>query len=135
MRILIDTNIILDVLLERKPFFDCSYKILSLCEKHKLEGFITAAQITDIFYIVRKHTKNIDIAYTAIEKLLEIVKIGSVGNREVLLAFQKKAKDFEDCLIAECAKALNCRYIITRNEKDFKELGADVITPEEYFIK
>lgn len=135
MRVLIDTNIILDLLLERYPFFEYSYEILNLCEKRKFEGFITAAQITDIFYIVRKFTKSIDIAYAAIGKVLEIVKVGSVGNEEVLLAYQKKAKDFEDCLIAQCSESLKCKYIITRNEKDFEDLGVAVISPEDYLTK
>ena len=48
MKIMCDTNIILDVLLEREPFVDDSYKVLSLCEKHRIDGFVSASSVTDI---------------------------------------------------------------------------------------
>ena len=56
MKIMVDTNIIIDVLLEREPFVDDSYKLLSLCEEHKIDGFVSASSITDIYYLVRKYT-------------------------------------------------------------------------------
>ena len=62
----------------------------------------------DIFYLVRKYTHSTDFAYKAVGKLLEIVKVCSVTNNDILIAFQKKAKDFEDCLVATCAKSIHC---------------------------
>ncbi len=50
MKIMCDTNVILDVLLEREPFAEDSYKILKLCEEHKIDGFVSASSVTDIFY-------------------------------------------------------------------------------------
>ena len=96
MKIMCDTNIFLDVLLEREPFVNDSSKVLSLCEEHRLNGFISASCITDIFYLVRKYTHSTDLAYKAIEKILEIVKVCSVTNNDVISAFQRKAKDFEE---------------------------------------
>ena len=92
MKIMCDTNIILDVLLEREPFVDDSYKVLSLCEKHRIDGFVSASSVTDIYYLVRKYTHSTDLAYKAVGKLLEIVKVCSVTNNDVLTAFQKKQK-------------------------------------------
>lgn len=131
MKIMCDTNIILDVLLEREPFVEDSYQILSLCEQRKLEGFVSASSITDIYYLVRKYTHSTELAYKAIGKLLEIVKVCSVTNNDVLIAYQKKAKDFEDCLVATCAQSIQCDYIVTRNTKDFKEFDLPSITPAE----
>ena len=74
MRIMFDTNIFLDVLLEREPFVEDSCKVLSLCEDHKIDGFVSASSITDIYYLVKKYTHDTDIAYQAIGKILEIVK-------------------------------------------------------------
>lgn len=135
MKIMCDTNIIMDVLLEREPFVEDSYKILKLCEEHKIEGFVSASSITDIYYLVRKYTHSTELAYKAIGKLLEIVKICSVTNNDVLTAFQKKAKDFEDCLVATCAKSIHCDYIITRNKKDFQEFDIPILTPTELLQK
>ena len=131
MKIMCDTNVILDVLLDREPFVEDSYKILSLCEEHRIDGFVSASSITDIYYLVRKYTHSTELAYKAIGKLLEIVKVCSVTNNDVLVAYQKKAKDFEDCLLATCAKSIRCDFIITRNKKDFEEFGICLLTPSE----
>lgn len=132
MKIMCDTNVIIDVLLEREPFAENSCKVLSLCEEHRVDGFISASSVTDIYYLVRKHTHSTDLAYKAVGKLLEIVKVCSVTNNDVLTAFQRKAKDFEDCLMAICAKSIRCDYIITRNKKDFEEFNIPLLTPTEF---
>lgn len=131
MKVMIDTNVIIDVLLERENFVEESYKVLSMCEEHRISGFVSASSVTDIYYLVRKYTHSNELAYNAIGKLLEIVKVCSVTNNDVLTAFQKKAKDFEDCLVSVCAKSNNCNYIITRNKKDFENFEAKALTPTE----
>ena len=131
MKIMCDTNVIIDVLLERQPFVDDSYKVLSLCEEHRINGFVTASSVTDIYDLVRKYTHSTELAYKAIGKLLEIVKVCSVTNNDVLTAFQRKAKDLEDCLMATYAKSIHCDYIVTRNKKDFEEFDILLLTPSE----
>ena len=131
MKIMCDTNVVLDVLLDREPFVQDSYKILSLCEEHRIHGFVSASSITDIYYLTRKYTHSTELAYRAMGKLLEIVKACSVTNNDVLVAYQKKAKDFEDCLLATCAKSIGCDFIITRNKRDFEEFDIPLLTPTE----
>lgn len=126
-----DTNVIIDVLLEREPFVEASYMVLSLCEEHRIEGFVSASSVTDIYYLVRKYTHSAELTYKAVGKLLEIVKVCSVTNNDVLTAFQRKARDFEDCLVATCAKSIRCDYIVTRNKKDFEEFDIPLLTPKE----
>ena len=135
MKIMCDTNVIIDVLLEREPFIEDSYKVLKFCEEHKIDGFVSASSVTDIYYLVRKYTHSSDLAYKAVGKLLEIVKVCSVTNNDVLIAFQKKTKDFEDCLVATCAKSIHCDYIATRNKRDFEGFGISVLTPTEILLK
>ena len=132
MKIMIDTNIILDVLLEREPFYEYSKAILELCEKRKIHGFISASSATDIFYLVRKALISTEAAYDALGEILNIVKILTVTNDDVNKAFLQKAKDFEDCLLATCAKSNNCDAIITRNKKDFMTFGITLFSPEEF---
>ena len=132
MKVMIDTNVILDVLLERENFVEESYKVLSMCEDHRISGFVSASSVTDIYYLVRKYTHSTELSYKAIGKLLEIVKVCGVTNNDVLTAFQKKAKDFEDCLVSVCAKSNNCNYIITRNKKDFENFEVEALTPTEF---
>lgn len=131
MKIMCDTNVIIDVLLEREPFVEDSYQVLSLCEEHKIDGYVSASSVTDIYYLVRKYTHSTELAYKAIGKMLEIVKVCSVTNDDALTAFQRKAKDFEDCLLAVCAKSIRCDYIVTRNKKNFEDFGIPLHTPAE----
>ena len=125
------TNIIIDMLLERDPFAEASCMALSLCEKHRIEGFVSISSVIDIYYLVRKYTHSTELAYKAVGKLLEIVKVCSVTNNDVLTAYQRKARDFEDCLVATCAKSIHCDCIVTRNKKDFEEFDILPLTPEE----
>ena len=135
MKIMCDTNVIIDVLLEREPFIEDSYKVLKLCEEHKIDGFVSASSVTDIYYLVRKYTHSTDMAYKAVGKLLEIVKVCSVTNNDILIAFQKKAKDFEDCLVAICARSIHCDSIVTRNKRDFEGFSIPVFTPTEILLQ
>ena len=131
MRLMIDTNIFLDVLLQREPFFDSSKAVLKLCEDKKAQGFLSASSATDIFYIVRKGLQSTDAAYKALGSILDIVKVLTVTNDDVLNAFVRKAADFEDCLLATCAKSNKCAAIVTRNKKDFLDFGIPLVSPEE----
>lgn len=131
MRWMIDTNIVLDVLLRRDGFFESSKAVLSLCEDRKIQGFVSASTITDIFYITRKALGNLDETYKVIGSILNILKVLTVTNDDVNTAFQEKEKDFEDCLLAVCAKSNKCDAIITRNKKDFADFGITLYSPEE----
>ena len=131
MRLMIDTNIFLDVLLQREPLFESSKAVLKLCEDKKVQGFLSASSATDIIYIVRKGLQSTDSAYKALGSILDIVKILTVTNDDVLNAYIQKAANFEDCLLATCAKSNKCSAIVTRNKKDFKDFGIKLISPEE----
>ena len=131
MRLMIDTNIFLDVLTKREPFFTSSRQALELCESGKHDGFVSASCITDIFYLTQKHFHDIDAAYGAIGEVLKIAKVLPVTNDEVLKAFIRRAADFEDCLLAECAKACGCEAIVTRNKKDYMGFGIVLYSPDE----
>ncbi len=131
MRLMIDTNVILDVLLEREPFFESSRAVLALCEKKEIYGFISASAATDIFYLTRKALGSLDEAYKALGNILNIVKVLTVTNEDVNSAFLRKARDFEDCLLATCAKSNRCDGIVTRNKQDFLSFGIALYSPEE----
>ena len=131
MRMMIDTNVILDVLLQREPFYTGSKKVLRLCEQKKILGFVSASTITDIFYITRKATGSVDETYRVISSILKFVNVLSVSNDDVNRALQIKASDFEDCLLAVCAKSNKCDAIVTRNAKDFEPFDIPLLLPEQ----
>ena len=132
---MIDTNIVLDVLLDREPFANSSAEILSLCERQKLNGVITASCVTDIFYIVRKTLHSTEKTYEIVGGILKIINICDVTDNDVLTAFSHRAKDFEDCLVSVCAKANKCDCIVTRNKKDYDNFNIPVFTPDELIGK
>ena len=132
MRLMIDTNILLDVLIQRDGFYDNSKAVLDKCEDRTVQGFVSASAVTDIFYITRKALGSTEDTYKIISSILNIVRILTVTNEDVLTAFQVKAKDFEDCLMATCAKSNKCDCIVTRNKKDFLTFGVTLYSPEEF---
>ena len=131
MRLMIDTNVILDVLLQREPFYTESKKVLRLCEQKKILGFISASAITDIFYITRKATGNVEETYKVINFIMDIVSVLTVTNDDVNHALQIRAQDFEDCLLAVCAKSNKCDAIVTRNPKDFDSFDIPILSPQQ----
>lgn len=131
MRLMIDTNIFLDILAEREPFFKDSKAVLDLCENKKVQGFLSASSATDIFYLIRRQLHSVDLAYKALGSVLDIAKVLTVTNEDVLNAYLQRASDFEDCLLATCAKANQCDAIVTRNKKDFLSFGITLLSPEE----
>ncbi len=134
MRLMVDTNIVLDVLLRREGFYNPSRAVLSLCEERKVQGFVSASAVTDIFYLTRKALGNLEDTYKVISSLLNIVKVLTFTNEDVINAFQQKAKDFEDCLLATCARSNKCECIVTRNKKDFIAFGVTLYSPEEFLL-
>ena len=135
MKLMIDTNVVLDVLLERPEFYEKSKAVLDLCESKKMLGFVSASSITDIFYLVRRALRSTEETYKVIGALLNIVGVLSVTEADVQRAFLRHAKDFEDCLLAESAKSNNCVGIVTRDSRDFQNFEITLYSPEEIILK
>lgn len=135
MKLMIDTNVLLDVLLERSEFYEKSKAVLDLCESKKILGFVSASSITDIFYLVRRALRDTDETYKVIGALLNIVGVLNVTTEDINRAFLRHAKDFEDCLLAESAKSNKCVGIVTRDKKDFQDFEIELYSPEEIILK
>ena len=135
MIILIDTNVILDYFISRKPFTDTAETILRLCFQKKCTGYIAAHSVTNIFFILRRQFSVADRKNLLIE-LCEFVEIADVRKKQVIDALIKKDFiDFEDCLQVECAKAVSADYIVTRNIADFSTSPIPVVLPEDFLEK
>jgi predicted nucleic acid-binding protein len=130
MKIMIDTNVIIDVYQNRAGFAENSGKILKLSENRKLTGFITASTITDIYYILGRHIKDREQLKQLVQKLLTAVTLADVLANDVTGSFAMAMPGFEDALLAQCAKRLRADYIVTRNPKDFKDAPIPPITPD-----
>ena len=132
MKLLIDTNIVLDVLCNRKGFVENSSKVFKLCETKKLEGYLSAISVPNIAYILRKEL-SIEKLKSIIVKLNIIFSIIELKPNDLILATDLDFKDYEDALQSVCAKRIKADFIITRNTKDFKNSSIKAITPEQLF--
>ena len=132
MRVMIDTNVVLDVLLKREPFFSHSYEVLRLSALQTHEGFISAAAVTDVFYIVRKSLKDVEKAKESMSTLLQLVGIADATGIDVHNAIEYPMNDFEDALVAAIAKRCELDCIITRNKADFMDSPIRAVTPQEF---
>ena len=132
MRIMIDTNVVLDVLLEREPFFEDSYEVIRLSALERVEGYVSSSAATDIYYLLRRELKDRQAAKDALEKVLQLVNIADALGEDVYAAIASNMAYFEDALVAAVAERCRMDYIVTRNTKDFRESPVKALTPWEF---
>ena len=131
MKVLFDTNIILDVLLDRKPFAEHASFLLSKVERSEINGFICATTVTTIHYLLSKHLDR-EKARISISSIVGLFEVASVNRIVIESALKSKFTDFEDSVLHESARHAGVEYIITRNIKDFKKSKIPVFTPTEF---
>ena len=119
MKLLIDTNVILDILLSRGPHCKSSAKVVVLSEKGYIDCYVSASAVTDIYYIAQKEIKNKESLINLLTKLFDTFRIAAVSEACIHEALDLKWDDFEDCVQYTAGKNIDADYIITRNAKDF----------------
>ena len=118
-KVLLDTNILLDIALKREPHFNNSSQVFALIDNKLIEAAITATTVTDLYYLARKE-KDAQQAKGFIPDLIKIVDILDVNKEIIANALVSDMKDFEDAVQAFSAGYNNVEAIITRNKKDFE---------------
>jgi predicted nucleic acid-binding protein len=132
IHVLIDTNIILDFFLERKPFFQDAVKILTLAETRKIKVYATSLSFSNAYYILRQVGSHITVI-ESLRKLARIAEVLSVDSKSIELALYSDFKDFEDALqYFSAAQRSEINLIITRNTKDYKHSELPVMTPQDF---
>jgi len=131
MKVLFDTNIIMDVLLDRKPFAENASYLLSKVELTEMNGFICATTVTTIHYLLSKYLSK-KKAVESIHSIMDLFEVASVNRLVIENALRSKFDDFEDSVLHEAARHAGAMYIITRNIKDFKKSKIPVFTPLEF---
>ncbi|MDI6878248.1 MAG: PIN domain-containing protein [Desulfitobacteriaceae bacterium] len=135
MNVVIDTNVILDVLSQREPFVKHSTSVLMLAAKGKFSASMTANTVTDIYYITKKYLQSHEAVKDALLGLMDVLDIVDVTKTDCIKAFNLPVNDYEDALLAHCAKRIKADYIITRNLKDFTNSPVNAIAPEEFLSR
>ncbi|MDB9415671.1 type II toxin-antitoxin system VapC family toxin [Microcystis aeruginosa] len=130
MKILIDTNIIIDNALEREPFWNASEQVLSLIEKGTIAGYISASTFSDLYYIIRK-ARGRDWTLTYLKQLITFCQIATVNQDAIRMAFKTNFQDFEDSIQYSTSVVNKLDAIITRNPQDFPIITPRIITPEQ----
>ncbi len=131
MRLLIDTNVILDVLLQREPFCAAAEKVLSLPKENGVEKYFSASAVTDVYYIAYRQIKNRETVRELLRRVLQTVKIATVTAEDIHAAFALNWKDFEDSVQYSVAKSNRFDGIVTRNMQGFADDEVKIFTPEE----
>lgn len=135
MVISVDTNIILDVIASREPFVTESRKILELCAKQEIKGYIAFHSVSNIFFILRKKFSNEERRLLLLG-ILKVLKVTGASHEKVLNALgQNDFEDFEDCLQEKCAEEAGAECIITRNTEDYRNSSIQVETPHDFLGK
>jgi predicted nucleic acid-binding protein len=129
MKILIDANVLLDVALEREPFFSDSDRILALSEQKTLIGYVSASSFSDLFYILRK-SKGKSLALDFLRHIVSFCQIATVDDSVIRQALAEDFKDFEDAIQYTAAIASQLDGIVTRNPQDFTDQTIPIYTPQ-----
>ena len=130
--ILIDTNVLLDYLLTREPFYEDAKKVILKCTEGEVKGCIAAHSIPNMFFILRKDYDAKD-RREILCSLCKIFEIEGIDKAKLVSGLENEDfSDFEDCLQMECAKAYGAEYIVTRNVSDYVISEVTAILPEDY---
>ena len=131
-KIFIDSDIILDVLLEREEFFESSANILNLSELDEIKLFTSVIAITNIAYILRKELKNNKKVNEYINIILGITKALPVTEEIIINSMETDFNDFEDSIQYITAKTNGIKILLSRNKKDYKKSEIQILTPLEF---
>jgi hypothetical protein len=129
--VLFDSDVVLDVLLERQPFFAASALALDAVGQGKVEGYIAGHSITNIFYLLRRYLGN-QKSQQVLMNLMSKMVTASVTDAVIRSAFSSGFKDFEDAVTYGAAAGVGVDYIVTRNIKDFRLGSTPVMLPEVF---
>ena len=133
MDLLIDTNVFLDLVLDRRKDENAK-RFFPAVEERGDRAFLTASSATDMFYVIRKELRDIDKTYEVMGDILELAHVLPVTEEDILVAFHAGWKDFEDCVQFMTARRNRMDRIVTRDKKDFEASSILVISPDEYLM-
>ncbi len=130
MRVLVDTNIFLDDLLDREQFGAQAKALFEAIQSQRIEGYVSATTLTDIFYIVRKQ-KGIHTAKRAVSDILGGMKVCTVDRSILETAISSNLPDFEDAVQMACATFENLDAIVTRDAQGFAGATLPILSAGE----
>lgn len=131
-KLFLDTNVVVDLLGEREPFYDVAARIASMADKGRIQLIVSALTYSTVFYLLSRFEDKEQVK-EKIRKFKVIAQTVELTDQIIEKGLASKFVDFEDALQYYCALQKDSNMLITRNVKDFKESDIPVLTPEEYF--
>lgn len=131
LRVLVDTNVILDVLLKREPWYRFGEKIWAASENCEILAYLTANSLTDIHYVARRIT-NPEKAREAVSLCLKAYRIASLDRQVLEKALDLSGQDFEDDVQIACVSQEHLDGIVTRDTKGFTAAPCPVWEPQDF---
>jgi predicted nucleic acid-binding protein len=128
--VFVDTNIVLDLLAKREPFYEFAAKLFSLADKNKIKILVSSLSFANIHYILSKQ-QNKEIAKEALRRIKILVKVIDLNEKILDLALNSEFEDFEDAIQYFSASNSKATIIVTRNIKDFTRSKIPVMTAED----
>jgi predicted nucleic acid-binding protein len=131
VKVIVDTNVVLDVLLARKPFAGSAARIFSLAEKSEISGMLCATTLTTVDYLLSQALPKED-ARQILWKLISLFEVAPVNRLVIERALHSRIHDFEDAVLDEAGRLAGAECIITRNTKDFSHSSLRVLDAAEF---
>ncbi|BAU13501.1 PilT protein domain protein [Leptolyngbya sp. NIES-3755] len=131
LKVLVDTNVLIDIALQRQPFFQDSDRAFALIEQRRAEGFISATTYSDLYYIIRK-TQGHDWTLRFLRRLSIICQIATVDQAVISLALSLGFPDFEDAIQYATAIETQLDGILTRDTQGFAQASIQIFTPTPF---
>ena len=131
---IVDTNVVLDVLLEREPFVKAAVDVFCLVEESRIDAFLCATTITTIDYLLTQSLPA-SKARDTLSKLISLFEIATVNRPVIERALRSKIRDFEDAVLDEAGQMAGVDSVVTRNMKDFAGSTLNVFDPNEFLAQ
>ncbi len=132
MRVLVDTCVIVDVLQAREPFRAEAEKIFIAAANKRVDTFITAKSVTDIYYLIHRSTNSDKETRKILSNLFVIFELIDSAGLDCLKALSSEMTDYEDAVMTETALRTGMDWIVTRNVKDYNKSPVSICTPSEF---
>ncbi|HCP32212.1 TPA: PIN domain nuclease [Candidatus Acetothermia bacterium] len=133
MRVIVDTNVVLDVLLARRSFVESASRVFALVEQSRIEASLCATTVTTVDYLLTQSLSR-DEGRQALRGLLELFEIAPVNRSVIEEALQSKIEDFEDAVLEQAGRLTGAEAIITRTTKDFRKSSIKALDPAELLL-
>ena len=131
MKIFIDSDVLIDVFLQRAPFYEESAQLLSLADSGKIKGYTSALVLCNLYYILRKDLGH-KASLSVLSEILDMLEILDLKKSNIETALTGSLADFEDGVQNAIAEAAKIDYLVTRNTSDLKKVKTKIVTPKQF---